>query len=98
MESFPVFLKLREQACLVIGGGEVATRKIQQLLRANAQITVVAPEISAALQELVANQQIQCLLQFYEASLLDNYTLVIAATNDAPLNEMIPKEARQHKC
>ena len=54
MDYLPVFIKLKEQACLVVGAGEVAARKIDCLAKAGAKITVIAKEISPA----VANMQI----------------------------------------
>jgi len=50
--NFPVFIKLNNQPCLVIGGGEVALRKIRMLLKAKANITVVAPELCDELSEM----------------------------------------------
>ena len=48
MDFLPIFLDVREQPCLVVGGGEVAARKCALLLRAGARVTVLAPELSAA--------------------------------------------------
>jgi len=48
MDFLPIFLDVRGQPCLVVGGGEVAARKCALLLRAGARVTVLAPELSAA--------------------------------------------------
>ncbi|HET8731677.1 MAG TPA: NAD(P)-dependent oxidoreductase, partial [Moraxellaceae bacterium] len=50
MDYLPIFLNLREQRCLVVGGGDVALRKATMLLRAGGQVHVVAPVIDAALR------------------------------------------------
>ena len=45
MRYFPVFLDLNNKAVLVVGGGEVACRKVDMLLRAGANVTVVSPKV-----------------------------------------------------
>src|SRR5690606_8450000 len=49
MDYFPLFLRLSSEPVLVVGGGDVAARKIELLLRAGAKITVVAPELNREL-------------------------------------------------
>ncbi|MGZ5012830.1 MAG: precorrin-2 dehydrogenase/sirohydrochlorin ferrochelatase family protein, partial [Methylobacter sp.] len=58
MDYFPVFLKLKNQACLVVGAGEIAARKIELLARAGAKITVIANEISPAVLNLQATHNL----------------------------------------
>ena len=57
MDLLPIFLKLKNQPCLVVGGGEVATRKVLMLLKAEAKVTVVAPEISAQLEQHLSQSE-----------------------------------------
>jgi len=52
MDYFPVFVKLKDQDCLVVGAGEIAARKIELLARAGARITVIAEKISPAVSSL----------------------------------------------
>lgn len=85
MEFLPIFLNLRRQPCLVVGGGEVAARKVSLLLKAQATVTVVAPEICPALQQ--AN--IRHIASRFEPAHLDGAKLVIAATNDAAVNTAV---------
>jgi uroporphyrin-III C-methyltransferase / precorrin-2 dehydrogenase / sirohydrochlorin ferrochelatase len=97
MESFPVFLKLHGRPCLVVGGGSVAARKTQQLLKAGAKVSVVAPEIDATLNELKLSDQIHHLEQKYDENCLQEMELVIAATDDLPLNMAIAEQAKSKK-
>jgi uroporphyrin-III C-methyltransferase/precorrin-2 dehydrogenase/sirohydrochlorin ferrochelatase len=54
MDYFPIFLDLKNRLCLLVGGGDIATRKGRLLSKAGARLRVVAPEISSELRELVA--------------------------------------------
>ena len=51
MNFLPVFLDIRERLCLVVGGGDVAARKVQQLLNAGARVRVVAPAVKVTVPE-----------------------------------------------
>ena len=84
--SFPIFMNLTDRSCLVVGGGEVALRKIEQLLRADARVQVVARDLCARLQELVASQSVNHLARDFETRHLYGQALVIAATDDRRLN------------
>ncbi|WP_035051818.1 siroheme synthase CysG [Andreprevotia chitinilytica] len=89
MDYFPLFLKLSDQRCLLIGGGEVATRKARLLLEAGAQLTLAAPELTAELTALRDTGRITHIANPYHASQLDGQRLVIAATDDAAVNARI---------
>ena len=58
MDQLPIFVTLQGQSCLVVGGGDVAERKVRQLLAAGAAVTVNSPQLSAGLQALLDAQQI----------------------------------------
>ena len=94
MDSFPLFLKLHERPCLVVGGGVVAARKTQQLLAAGAKVFLIAPEIESSLTKLKQEKKIQHLNQYYDESCLNIIELVIAATNDTQLNSEVAEHAR----
>lgn len=89
MDFLPAFLKLKDRRCVVIGGGEVAARKVGLLLRVGAKVTVQAPEIGEAMAELVRSGQVQHRLERFDASILDGMALVIAATDDAEVNQQV---------
>lgn len=89
MDYFPVFLRLRGQRALVVGGGEVAARKAQMLLRAKARVTAVAPELCDTLHELVRNGALEHRVEAFSSPTLDGARLVIAASDDRALNALV---------
>ncbi len=92
---YPVFLKLTDVSCVVVGGGQVAERKAEQLLKADANVTVVSPELTPTLQELARNHKIHYENRAVQANDLDSATLVIAATDDPEINRIIYEQARE---
>lgn len=94
MDYFPVFLDLKSRLCLLVGGGEVATRKGRMLAKAGARLRIVAPEISAELRELVAQHQGELHEREYHTSDLQGCVLAIAATDIEALNETISADAQ----
>ncbi|MFA6921474.1 MAG: siroheme synthase CysG [Gallionella sp.] len=91
MDFLPVFLDLKGKLCLVVGGGEVASRKAGVLLEAGALVRVVAPEIKAALTELAGVDAVRA--PFVEQHMKD-VVLVIAATDDQRVNKEVSELAR----
>lgn len=95
MDYLPVFYQLKNQRCLVVGGGEVATRKASMLQRAGANVRVVALEFSAAMEQLLAkNLQSEKHVRSFVAQDLDGVALVIAATDDEALNREVSAQAK----
>lgn len=95
MEYFPVFLDLKNRLCLLVGGGEVATRKGRMLAKAGARLRIVAPEISTELRNLVAQHHGELHEREYCTSDLQGCVLAIAATDIEALNEKISADAQQ---
>ncbi len=89
MDYLPVFLNVRNQRCLVVGGGDVAMRKAGMLLRAGARVHVVAISICPKMQALLAEASGTHRLGAYEEGDLDGVTLVVAATDDLATNQNI---------
>jgi len=90
VDIFPISLKLQQQRCLIVGGGHIAYRKAVLLQKAGAVISVIAPEIEAALLEIIqatAGQYVQA--PFNPEIPLRSYRLVIAATDDAAINRQV---------
>jgi precorrin-2 dehydrogenase len=95
MPLFPAFLKLAGRRCLVVGAGPIAEEKIQSLLRAGAQIQVVAPEATDRLQAWTRTKKIRWHAREFRASDLEGAFLVIAATRSPRLHAKIFREARR---
>ena len=95
MDYFPIFLDLKNRRCLLVGGGDVATRKGRMLSKAGAILRVVAPEISTELRELVAQHQGELLLREYHENDINDCVLAVAATDIHELNKRISDDAQQ---
>ena len=93
MRHYPIFLDLRDQPVLVVGGGEVATRKAAMLARAGARLDIGAPDLSPELQEATASGRYRHIGGEYDPSWLAGQRLVIAATNDRALNARVAADA-----
>ena len=95
MKYLPIFMNIRDRACLVVGGGEIATRKVALLLEAGAEVTVMSPELSQTLQQWLDEDKIsRQVCPFAEDTDISQYRIVIAATNNAAINQLISDKAR----
>jgi len=94
MEFLPLFHNLRGSRVLVVGGGEIALRKSRLIADAGAVLRVVAPEVEAQLSELVVQSGGEMILRGYSECDLDGCVLIIAATDDEPLNAQVSRDAR----
>ncbi|MCB1628303.1 MAG: uroporphyrinogen-III C-methyltransferase [Xanthomonadales bacterium] len=90
----PLFLDLSGQRVLVVGGGEVAERKLRLLLDSGADLRVVAPEATASVQAWQREGRLQWLAQDFDAAVLSDARLVIAATDQPEVNATVAKAAR----
>jgi len=95
MKYFPVFLNIKNQSCLVVGAGNVAARKIELLLKAEAAVKVVAREYSPAVLALQAEHRFQCDTRAFADDDLDDISLVFAATDSSELNTRIATLAQE---
>lgn len=94
MDYFPVFLDLKQRHCLLVGGGDIATRKGRLLARAGARLRVVAPEISDELQQLANEGGGTLHWREYQSEDLEQCVIAVAATDDETLNARISSEAQ----
>ncbi|HNB01161.1 MAG TPA: siroheme synthase CysG [Nitrosomonas sp.] len=93
MDFFPIFLNIRDRKCLVVGGGEIAARKVELLLKANALVTVISPTLGETLEAFSSQSQISYIRDIFYPKYLTNYTLVISATNNHQVNQQVWEEA-----
>jgi precorrin-2 dehydrogenase/sirohydrochlorin ferrochelatase len=90
-------LNLKAKACVVVGGGTVAARKVAGLIEAEADITVISPTLNPALQQHANSSAINWVQSNYQSGMLARYApmLVFAATDDTAINHQVMTEARQ---
>lgn len=89
MKFLPIFLNINDENCIVVGGGEVATRKISLLLRAGGRVTVISPEVCDAVAQLIEDDKVTHIERGWRESDLKGCKLVIAATSDAAVNRAV---------
>ncbi|MCP4689356.1 MAG: bifunctional precorrin-2 dehydrogenase/sirohydrochlorin ferrochelatase [Desulfobacterales bacterium] len=95
MRYYPVNLDIRNRPCLVVGGGSVGARKVTNLLRAGAVVTVVSPEAEPRIEALAEKGAVSLEKRSYRSSDLQGVFLVIGATDDEALNLKISADARR---
>ena len=91
MNFLPIFIDVKGRLCLVVGGGDVAQRKVSVLLEAGAAVKAVAPEFPGAFAGLHA---VECVTERFQPGHLDGAVLVIAATDDSAVNQEVSRQAR----
>ena len=92
---YPVGLRLLDREVVVVGGGQVAHRRVAGLLEARARVTVVSPEVTPALEALVDPGAVTWLRRRYEPGDLDGAWYAVAATDDPAVNEAVAEEAER---
>ncbi|MFD1123410.1 siroheme synthase CysG [Methylophilus flavus] len=95
MQALPIFFNIAQRLCLVIGGGDVATRKVIMLRKAQGRVVVIAPELSTELHEMLAQNEIEYVKTCFAPEQLTGACLVIAATNDEAVNEAVSLAAKR---
>lgn len=96
MAYFPMFINIEEEECLLIGGGRVALRKLEYLQDFGARVTVLAKEI---LPEIREKEGIRLIEKSYKEAdvVLEDYLLVIVATDDGAFNQQITRLCREKR-
>jgi precorrin-2 dehydrogenase / sirohydrochlorin ferrochelatase len=92
---YPLFLDLADQPVVVVGAGNVATRKVRSLLAAKAQVTLISPEAKATLRQLARRKRVRWVRRPYRRGDLRGASLAIAATNDLVINTFVCAEAKR---
>ena len=94
---YPAFLDVKGRLCVVVGGGEVAERKIASLLECGARVRVVSPEATEAVQRSAEAGTLSWERREYLEGDLEGAFLAIAATDDRSVNSTIAQEAERKK-
>jgi uroporphyrin-III C-methyltransferase/precorrin-2 dehydrogenase/sirohydrochlorin ferrochelatase len=97
MKSFPLFLSLQDRRALVVGGGEPAARKVELLLSAGAQVSLIAETVTGEIAQLIADGRIAWAGRAFDEADLAGMSLVIVATQDDQLQTRV-SQAAQARC
>lgn len=95
MDFLPIFIDIKNRGCLVVGGGEVATRKVALLRQANANVTIIAPDLDAELKQHHDQKLVSYRKKKFQPEDLTGFVLVIAATNNPAVNKLVSESARE---
>ena len=93
MLSFPLFINIEQKKCVIIGGGNVAQRKIETLIGFGALITVISPNVTEKIRKLSEADLLTWICKTYSERDIVGAYMVIAATCDVSINERIYQEA-----
>jgi len=99
MMTLPLVLKGDLRPFIIIGGGEVASRKVQTLVKAGAQVRVIAPAAGVDIAKLAQRGTIE--VEAREATTEESFpegAFVVLATDNSALNESLAERARSHNC
>ena len=96
MNYLPLFVDTSGKKCLVVGGGNVASRKLIPILKSDMDVNLVAPEINEDICKLAENYKNLILeKRKFEKKDIDNQFLIVATTNDTNINSLIAKLAKE---
>ncbi len=92
---YPLFLNVSGKKCVVVGGGQVALRKVEAFLSHGADVEVISPDLCSGLHRLADNGEIAVLRRHYQSGDLAGALIVVAATDDHSINIEVAKEAKE---
>ncbi len=95
MDYLPIFVDIRDRLVVVIGGGAVAARKTEHLLKAHARVRVVAPELDTTLCVYRDLGRIEHRPLLFSPAQLEGAQLIVAATDDDAVNAAVAQAARE---
>lgn len=95
MDYFPLFLKLKNQHCLVVGAGKVAARKIELLAKAGALITVIAKDIDPVVKSKQTLHELTIKKKAFEQNDVSGFFLVVSATNHLETNQLVAHSSKE---
>ncbi|HEX6092617.1 MAG TPA: NAD(P)-dependent oxidoreductase, partial [Dongiaceae bacterium] len=94
MNYFPAFFDLRERRALIVGGGEIAARRLRLLLKAGAKVTVVAPRIAEEIETAISDGAVAAIRRGFVAGDITGHTVVFSATGREDVDERVAEAAR----
>jgi len=94
MNYLPIFIDIKQKSCLVVGGGDIAYRKISLLLKAHAQVVCIGKSVCKNVQALANEGKITLIEKAFESSDIKAQSLIVSATDDAPLNAHVSELAK----
>ena len=97
MRYYPVFLDLAGKPVVVIGGGNIAHQKMENLIKAGAQVTVISPELNEEMTALLDDGRFRHIKREYQPGDLEGYTIAFVATDDRSANATVTKEGRERR-
>ena len=92
---YPIFMDINDKVCVVVGGGQVALRKVKNVLECGAKVKVISPEICPEIENLSENSSLTLIKRKYRAGDLDGATVAFSATGDPDTNHQISQDARK---
>ncbi len=95
MDYLPIFIDIQQKPCLVVGGGDIAFRKITLLLKANAQVHCVDQSACVNVKALAEEGKITLIDRNFEAGDIDQQVLIVSATDNAELNTQVSQLANE---
>ena len=97
MDHLPIFINIRQRPCLVIGGGDIALRKINLLIKAQAKVDCLSPLFCEGIANLCKNGNVNLIDKSFEPDDIKDYAIIIASTDDSSVNSLISQLAKQAK-
>ncbi|MCW8877455.1 MAG: siroheme synthase CysG [Kangiellaceae bacterium] len=95
MDYLPITVQMKDRQCLIVGGGEVAARKLKHLLKAQSKVTMVSLDFCDEVLALAKQNQVTLIEGEYQSELLEGMYLVIAATDDRMANRIVSIVAQE---
>lgn len=97
-QLYPIFIKLKGWLCLVVGGGQVAARKVETLIAHGASVLLVSPDVDPSIADLAqSSDKLSIAQRPYRCEDINGIMLVVAATSDESVNKMIASDAIEKK-
>ncbi len=98
MVYFPILIDLRKFSVVVIGGGEVATRKVKNLLEFDCSPVIIAPQVTKELEQIITEKKLTYIQRKYQKGDLQGFNLVFVATDDPQVDSEIVEESKKNCC